>query len=386
MAMHLLLLLRGFQSDGPGWQVLDTLKALDPGEIRVSVLALDSEGPLRPHLEGEVTRLGGEFTIFPTSWISARKTARRIAAQPWFDSVTHLCSHLLRPDLVGRILSRRTGRPVLVVEHGLHAWGDKGMVLRPLVGFLYRRLAHRGVWFGAVSDKVRRQLIRAGISRRRILPVPNGVDLGRFPLVTSGERQAAREELSIRENEVVLLGVGGLTLNKRWEVAIRSLEPLDARYRLILAGEGPARKVLQDIARREGVSERVDFVGSIGEIERLYAAADVLVHPSAQESYGRVVVEALSRGLPVAVRAGSGADKVVPPWPMAAVVEGGNPDHWAPVLTSLLTEQQTGGEEFSKSRSHFATQHHDATNTARALLEALATLTVGPSKKKRKPR
>ncbi|MCC5877767.1 MAG: glycosyltransferase family 4 protein [Candidatus Sumerlaeia bacterium] len=380
---HLLLLLRGFHSDGPGWQVLDTLKALETGTLRVSVVALDWEGSLREPLGEEVTRLGGEFAILPTGWGGVPKTARQIADLDWYSSVTHLCSHLLRPDMVGRILSRRTGRPLLAVEHGLHAWGDKGALLRPLIGMLYRRTLHKGVWIGAVSEKVRRQLIRAGFSRRRILSIPNGVDLCRFPLVTAGERETARNELSFGPTEIILLGVGGLTHNKAWDVAIRAMEALDAKYRLVIAGEGPARRPLLDVARREGVLDRVDLPGSQDKIERHYAAADILLHPSPQESYGRAVVEALSRGLPVIVRAGSGTDRIVPPWPLAAVVEGTSQDNWAAVIKSLGDAQNEG---VPPQRSKFVHQHHDSRKTARALLDAIEVMSAGGKKKSRKER
>lgn len=383
MPRHLLLLLRGFQSDGPGWQVLDTLKALEPGDLRVSVVALGGEGSLRERIEGEVDRLGGEFAIVPTGWTAIPRTAYHIADLHWYSSVTHLCSHLLRPDMVGRLLSRRTARPLLVIEHGLHAWGDKGAVLRPLIGTVYRRTFHRGVWAGAVSGKVRAQLVRTGISRRRILSVPNGIDLGRFPLLDEEERRKAREELSFRSGEMILLGVGGLTPNKAWEVAIRALEPLDAKYRLVIAGEGPARRRLLDVARREGVIDRVDLPGSQINIERHYAAADILLHPSPQESYGRAVVEALSRGLPVVVRAGSGTDRVVPPWPLAAVVEGTNQDNWATVIRAFEKAQHG---ELPAERSRFVHQHHDSAKTARALLDALEIMSRGGRKSSRKER
>jgi glycosyltransferase involved in cell wall biosynthesis len=54
-------------------------------------------------------------------------------------------------------------------------------------------------------------------------------------------------------------------------------------------------------AQESGIGDRVQFTGPLarGDLERAYAAADVLVLPSRAETYGMVVTEALARGLPV---------------------------------------------------------------------------------------
>jgi glycosyltransferase involved in cell wall biosynthesis len=54
-------------------------------------------------------------------------------------------------------------------------------------------------------------------------------------------------------------------------------------------------------ARRGGLGERVQFAGprTGTDLDRSYAAADVMVLPSRAETYGMVITEALARGLPV---------------------------------------------------------------------------------------
>lgn len=367
---HVLLLLRGFRSDGPGWQVADTLRALRPEEIRVSLVALEKAGPLRPLLEAEVKRLGGRLATTSGSLLGARRIVHFIRARPWFGDITHLCCHLFRADMIGRRLARQSGLPCLVVEHGLHSWSDKSPLLRPAFKVLYHLTLHDGVWIGAVSEKVRRQLLRENIAPERILLLPNGVDLGRFPLPTDEERRGARESFGFGEEDVVLLGAGLLKPGKRWEVAVRALEPLPAHYRLLLAGEGPARGTLTHIAREEGVLEQLEMAGEVGDIERAYAAADILLHPSRQESFGRVVIEALSRGVGVIVRAGSGADQILPPWPLALAVEGESPTAWAAAVQELQ-EEQSAQPALRRERHEYAAQNHSARRTAEALLAAL---------------
>ncbi|MFQ5805501.1 MAG: glycosyltransferase family 4 protein [Phycisphaerae bacterium] len=65
------------------------------------------------------------------------------------------------------------------------------------------------------------------------------------------------------------------------------------------------------LARRLAVAERVHFLGSRDDIRALYAAADVLAHPTWYDPCSRVVLEALSCGLPVVTTRFNGAAEVI---------------------------------------------------------------------------
>jgi glycosyltransferase involved in cell wall biosynthesis len=58
---------------------------------------------------------------------------------------------------------------------------------------------------------------------------------------------------------------------------------------------------VRDLAIRAGIGDRLTLTGPLApqSLDRVYAAADVLVHPSRGETYGMVLAEALARGLPV---------------------------------------------------------------------------------------
>lgn len=99
-------------------------------------------------------------------------------------------------------------------------------------------------------------------------------------------------------------------------------------------------------ARRSRIGGRVDFAGPLGraDLDRAYAAADLLVLGSRSEAYGMVVTEALARGLPVIATAvggvpeamglgghGSRPGMLVPP---------GDTPAFAAALRTWLTEPQ----------------------------------------------
>ncbi len=79
----------------------------------------------------------------------------------------------------------------------------------------------------------------------------------------------------------------------------------DLPWRCVLAGALDVdADCVADVRGRlasAGVSQRVSLAGPLGpgDLQRAYAAADLVVVPSHAETYGMVVVEALARGLPV---------------------------------------------------------------------------------------
>jgi glycosyltransferase involved in cell wall biosynthesis len=100
-----------------------------------------------------------------------------------------------------------------------------------------------------------------------------------------------------------LLTVGRLEEYKGVQNVIRSMVEIP-EYDLLVAGSGPYRKQLKQIARKAGVSEQVEFLGYVSdeELPKLYAGAEVYVTMSEFESYGTTVAEALGAGTPCLVR------------------------------------------------------------------------------------
>lgn len=82
---------------------------------------------------------------------------------------------------------------------------------------------------------------------------------------------------------------------------ISSLPLMDKNYRLLLAGSGPLRERLENLAARQGISDRVEFLGDVAhdEIGRYFKMADVFIRPSRSEGLGTAFLEAMAAGLPV---------------------------------------------------------------------------------------
>jgi glycosyltransferase involved in cell wall biosynthesis len=121
---------------------------------------------------------------------------------------------------------------------------------------------------------------------------------------------AWRNEIGIRESEVVILLVCRMVWEKNLELFARTIEELQAsglKFRSVVVGEGPARKELQE--RLTDTS----FMGNLkGEdLSTAYASADIFFFPSTTETFGSTTLEAMSSGLPVVVANASGSNSLV---------------------------------------------------------------------------
>ena len=89
---------------------------------------------------------------------------------------------------------------------------------------------------------------------------------------------------------------------KNIEGAIFMLSQLQKRgleLNLIIAGEGPHRKILEQKAKEFGVSEKVKFLGFISKMENFYSQIDIYCISSLTEDMPLSVIEAMNSGKPV---------------------------------------------------------------------------------------
>jgi len=127
-----------------------------------------------------------------------------------------------------------------------------------------------------------------------------GVD--RVPGTPSVEEKAcARDVLALPPEKTLLLFVGNDFAKKGLSTLLRALTSLDAQVDLIVVGRSERAAEFEQLAVSLGVRSRVHFKGSLQEMALAYQAADVLVHPTLEDSYGMVVLEAMAYGLPVIV-------------------------------------------------------------------------------------
>ncbi|HEY0464920.1 MAG TPA: glycosyltransferase, partial [Polyangiaceae bacterium] len=178
----------------------------------------------------------------------------------------------------------------------------------------------------------------------RVLYVPFGLDRRLFRC--DGGSPAVRAELLGQNPDArLLVGVGRLAGEKRWDQVIRAVQQLSVSQavRLVIFGEGPELDRLRGLADPRVVS----LFGPERDRNRLatvLASADLFVHGGAYETYGFSVAEAMASGLPVVVPASGAVLDLIDP-SSSETFEPGSVAGCAAALQRVL------GPEFSRYRA-----------------------------------
>jgi len=148
-----------------------------------------------------------------------------------------------------------------------------------------------------VSENVRRSYTRKLDPFKGNFRVIHNASLISKYEITKSE---ARIRLGITSDQKVLITVGRLSEEKNHEFLFSLLNE-NHEFSLIVCGDGPRKKYLDELAAESGVKDRVQFLGHLNEMELsiAYAASDVFVFPSKSEGFGMAVVEAMQHELPV---------------------------------------------------------------------------------------
>jgi glycosyltransferase involved in cell wall biosynthesis len=220
-------------------------------------------------------------------------------------------AHYFHPVLIGipgMGMAKRMGIPTLAsfhldvarVVHHYHLG-----LIEPAIDFLTRLVFNAADYTLAPSRLILEDMQRIGVKNAGLWK--RGVDPDRFhPRFRSA---AMREQMSDgHPDDTLLLYVGRVSAEKQ----IDQIKPVLERVpgtRLVVIGDGPARADLE--ARFRGLPAK--FMGYLqGEtLSQAYASGDIFVFPSALETFGLVLVEAMAAGLPVVSSRVGGAREVI---------------------------------------------------------------------------
>ncbi len=150
----------------------------------------------------------------------------------------------------------------------------------------------------AVSNLLREQTLAAYPHLSADLPVIlPGVGEPNLSL----SRSDARSKLALPHDKTVIFFVGNDYARKGLPTLLAAMSALEANIHLACVGAPHQIPKFQLMAAELGITERVHFVGALTDMSLAYRAADMLVHPTLEDSFAMVVLEAMSYGLPVVV-------------------------------------------------------------------------------------
>lgn len=179
-------------------------------------------------------------------------------------------------------------------------------VTKKVVIKLTRKFANASQLIISPSEKTKKVLEGYQV-KPPIYVQPTGLDLARFylsPEEKAEAKRSIRQHYGVHEKDPLLITVGRLGEEKRFDVLIRCMQALKASgssAKLLLVGAGPKEKDLQNLSQSLGVDDVVLFTGKVEpqSMPQYYHASDVFISASLSETQGLTFIEALASGLPL---------------------------------------------------------------------------------------
>jgi glycosyltransferase involved in cell wall biosynthesis len=238
--------------------------ALDPGRVRTVTAPVGSP--------------------YPWAWWAVRRQVRRLTSEV---SVVH--AHGLRAATAPGVPRRM---PLISTWHNAPLGGGARRRLHELIE---RRVAHRATVVLAASDDLAERARHAGARDVRVVLVATPT-----PVSATRDRAQVRESLGVAPEAMLVLAVGRLHRQKRFDVLIAAAAGWrtdGAAHQVLIAGAGPLRDVLAGQIAESRAPVRL--LGARDDVADLMAAADVVVLPSEWEARALVAQEALRGGVPL---------------------------------------------------------------------------------------
>lgn len=232
-------------------------------------------------------------------------------------------AHYFYPDgVAAAMLARHFNKPLVITARG------SDITLLPNYALPRRMIkwaAHRADAVITVCNALRDEVVALGVPAERVTSLRNGVDLQLF-------RPTERQPNSL----FTLLTVGHLVPVKAQELVVAAL-PLLPDVRLVVAGDGPNRGMLEELARSLKVDGRVQFLGAVpqAQLREHYGAADALVLASSREGWANVLLESMACGTPVVASRVYGTPEVVAAPEAGLLMRERSPQGVADAVTAL---------------------------------------------------
>ena len=184
----------------------------------------------------------------------------------------------------------------------------------------------------------------------RLATIPNGIDLSQFQGFQS----------QVPQDGMLHVGCAArLTADKGVDLLLRAIAGMPD-VALHIAGSGPEERVLQQLAEKLQLQDRVQFCGQVQPITQFYSTIDILVLPSRlHDPFGLAAAEAMACGIPAVVTDACGIADYLTHGQDAVVVEADSTEAITQGISKLQsadTRERMGEHGLQTAQSSFSVE------------------------------
>jgi glycosyltransferase involved in cell wall biosynthesis len=161
----------------------------------------------------------------------------------------------------------------------------------------------------------------AGVNRDKIRILYNDINLNRFQLKLSAkiDKQKFLKKWDFDDDSQILLLVHRLSPVRKTMMyfphclTALSNENLLRKVVVVVAGDGEELEPIKELTKSCGFDSNCLFLGDVAnsQIEKLYSISDIFIHPTYNEGFPRVILEAMASGLPIVSTNAGGTSEIV---------------------------------------------------------------------------
>ncbi len=214
-------------------------------------------------------------------------------------------THSSKGGILGRWAAWFAGAPVIVhTPHGHVFYGYYGKLLSNAFVFAEKVSSLITDRIVSLTQRGKNEHISFGVgSEKKISVIHSGVDVDFIRNFDSDEKGLHRKKLGIPHSALVVGSMGRFTKIKGYEYFVEAADILSAQKKdniyFLLAGEGELGEKLKSEVREKKLEDRFFFLPWQEDARVFLRSLDIFVLTSLNEGMGKVVIEAMSAGLPV---------------------------------------------------------------------------------------
>jgi glycosyltransferase involved in cell wall biosynthesis len=348
---RILHLIGSFDQGGSERQAIQLVRALQESDrYEVYLACLKSSGVLRANVDSFFAKDIPAYPLTSFYDTNALRQARQFRKFLRQNKIEIVQTHDFYTNVFGmavaalagvriRIAARRelTGirtRAQLRVEHAMYVLADAIV---------------------ANSSAVGAQLVREGIRPDKVITIPNGIEMSRFPAQLSKTRENILTSLKLpRQSEALIT----IVANMRFPVkdhptflqAARIVHQARPQVAFALAGEGELRNQLIALAAELGLSDCAFFLDDCSDVAELLSVSDICVLSSRAEGMPNAILEYMAAGRPVVATNVGGAGELIRHGDSGFLVDAGDHRDLAARILQLLADPRRAREMGSLAR------------------------------------
>ena len=332
--------------------IIGLLERIPRGEV---VVYTSSQGDTRDYDQRWLEKFGVEVIrdrssiLLPTPRVVAaaiKVMKSRSLETVWFGAAAPLA-------ISARSFKKAGAKRIIAMTHGHEVWWAKippfSLALR-WIGKHTNQLTYLGEFTG--------DAVSAVVPREKLIRIAPGIDLEHF-------QPSKSQELRIKYGigtRPTIVSVGRLVHRKGQDRLVEALPMIKEHFPdvlLVFIGEGPHRKVLDQLAAKHGVSENILIIGRIdySELPQYISLGDLFAMPCRSrlfglevEGLGIVYLEASACGLPVVAGDSGGAPDAVIEGETGFVVNGNDRAAISARIIELLSDSEKSAAMGARGR------------------------------------